>query len=166
MALTYSSFVAKRNYLLSFLYILTLSLILSSAYAEEPDPAIVVNQAGYLPDWPKRATLIKRPQTSVVTLRDAETDSLIMMIKPQAFGLSDLNSEDPETQVLDFSQIDRLGNYYLEDGELRSATFQIGKAVYKEPTRLLLRSYYLQRCGVELLDPETGLAHESCHLNV
>lgn len=165
MALTYSSFVAKRNYLLSFLYILTLSLILSSAYAEEPDPAIVVNQAGYLPDWPKRATLIKRPQTSVVTLRDAETDSLIMMIKPQAFGLSDLNSEDPETQVLDFSQIDRLGNYYLEDGELRSATFQIGKAVYKEPTRLLLRSYYLQRCGVELLDPETGLAHESCHLN-
>lgn len=158
-------FVLKRNILFKFLYLLALMSIVPVSIADSAEPAIVVNQAGYLPDWPKRALIIDRPNTSIVTLRDAESDALIMMIKPKQVGYADLDSIESESQVLDFSNIDREGLYYLEGGDLRSSNFSIGKKVYKEPTRLLLRSYYLQRCGVELLDHETGLSHEACHLN-
>ena len=154
-----------RYFLLSFLYLLMSLLSAPNALANNESPAIVVNQAGYLPDWPKRALLINKPEAKVVTLRDATTDALIMMIKPKQSGFTDLDAEASTTQLLDFSQIDRLGNYYLEEGDVRSVTFRIGETVYKEATRLLMRSYYLQRCGVELLDPETGLSHEACHLN-
>ena len=158
-------FVLKRNILLKFFSFLALSFIVPVSLANSSEPAIVFNQAGYLTEWPKRALLINKPQISIVTLRDAESDALIMMIKPKELGFSDLDSTEVEGQVLDFSNIDREGLYYLEGGDLRTPNFSIGKTVYKEATRLLLRSYYLQRCGVELLDPETGLSHEACHLN-
>jgi len=38
-------------------------------------------------------------------------------------------------------------------------------AVYARPLRLLLRSYFLQRCGAALDDAETGLRHGACHLD-
>ena len=165
MTPTYSVFHKRRLPLFSFICIFMLLLKTPIVFADPLEPSIVVNQAGYLPDWPKRATLVNRSQSAIVTLRDAETDALIMMIKPQEASFSDLDAEKLDLQTLDFSKIDRLGSYYLEDGKVRSPTFHIGKSVYKLATRLLLRSYYLQRCGVELLDPETGLSHEACHLN-
>jgi endoglucanase len=158
-------FVLKRYILLKLISVLVLLSIGQVSLADSDEPAIVFNQAGYQTEWPKRALLINKPQSSIVTLRDAETDALIMMIKPKETGFSDLDSTQVEGQLLDFSKIEREGLYYLEDGELRSPNFRIGEKVYKEATRLLLRSYYLQRCGVELLDPETGLSHEACHLN-
>jgi endoglucanase len=165
MLRAYLRFILKRGFFLNPLSFLILLFIAPVSLADSDEPAIVLNQAGYLTDWPKRALLINKPQTSIVTLRDADSDALIMMIKPKQSGFSDLDSIETDGQLLDFSKIEREGLYYLEDGKLRSPNFRIGKKVYKEATRLLLRSYYLQRCGVELLDPETGLSHEACHLN-
>ena len=165
MIRAYLRFVLKRNILLNFLSLLALLTIPPVSLADSGESAIVFNQAGYLTEWPKRALLINKPQTSIVTLRDADSDALIMMIKPKELGLSDLDSTEVEGQLLDFSKIEREGLYYFDDGKLRTPNFRIGKEVYKEATRLLLRSYYLQRCGVELLDHETGLSHEACHLN-
>ena len=83
-------FVLKRNILFKLLYLLALMSIVPLSIADSAEPAIVVNQAGYLPDWPKRALIIDRPNTSIVTLRDAESDALIMMIKPKQVGYADL----------------------------------------------------------------------------
>ena len=165
MVRTHTGFATKQRFHSIILFTLALFLSTSSGFAVPPEPTIVVNQAGYLPEWPKRAILISQSQAKSVALKDAETDALIMMIKPKQSAFSDLDAKEAETQLLDFSNIDRIGSYYLETGDVRSLTFSINKSVYKEPTRLLLRSYYLQRCGVELLDPETGLSHEACHLN-
>ena len=129
-------------------------------------PVIVVNQAGYLSDWPKRAALVYFPdQVESVSLVRAETDEVVNTFKPVPSPSYNLDIEEPDSQLVDFSEISKAGQYYLQAGDSRSSAFNIGTSVYKEPTRLLLRSYYLQRCGVELLDAETGLAHEACHLN-
>jgi len=100
-------FVLKRNILLKLFSFLALSFIVPVSLANASEPAIVFNQAGYLTEWPKRALLINKPQISIVTLRDAESDALIMMIKPKELGFSDLDSTEVEGQVLDFSNIDR-----------------------------------------------------------
>lgn len=144
------------------LLVLLALLSCSVSIADEIKSAIVVNQAGYHPDWPKRAMLINKTEDDSIALINAESGELVKMLNPQT---AVEGPQQSELQFLDFSDVKETGRFYLEGSELRSVTFSIAKDSYKEATRLLLRSYYLQRCGVELLDPETGLSHQACHLD-
>lgn len=149
-----------------FIRLMLISLLAFSsqtiAKVEAVKPAIVLNQVGYHPDWPKRAMIINGPSVEFVALIEKSTGDPIQMITP---GVAQSGGKGVQTQLLDFSQVTEPGEYYLEGGDLRSASFSIGETVFENTTRLLLRSYYLQRCGVELLDDETGLSHQACHLS-
>ena len=130
--------------------------------ADEIKPAIVINQAGYHSDWPKRAMVVNKTGDEPIALINADTGELVQM-----YSANDAVSgpDNSTIHTLDLSAITQTGRFYLEGNDLRSSVFNIGKNSYKEATRLLLRSYYLQRCGVALDDEETGLSHEICHLD-
>jgi endoglucanase len=126
-------------------------------------PKIVVNQVGYLPNSSKVAFLVNSDaEITKIDLVD-NTSKQIVKILPLSRSQSDPQSKD-RLQTIDFSQIDRRGNYFLRAGKIVSYPFRIAADVYQEPIIKLLRSYYLQRCGVEIADRVTGIHHAPCHL--
>ena len=125
---------------------------------------IVLNQIGYLPQAPKVALLINLSseednQAALINLADG---NVVQKIAPSP-PVIDPGSGDT-LQTVDFSTITQSGDYLWRYGSLQSAPFTIREGVFTNTSKLLLRSYYLQRCGVKLADPETGLYHPPCHL--
>ena len=142
---------------------------LLKAGINQKKPAIVVNQVGYLPQWQKKAFLRRSTAfsseqniKSATELIDQDTKEVLIEIAntPEAV---DLTTQDGVT-VIDFSSVTKPGTYYLQKGKLKSLPFAIGQDIYQEPLKTMIRSYYLQRCGVELDDPITGISHAPCHL--
>lgn len=125
---------------------------------------IILNQVGYLPDWPKVAFLVNSDgKTKQAELLDANDRHSVFKIK------AGLNKKDPQThdalQELNFTAFNKAGRYVIKAGNLESHPFAIGQDIYQEPLKLLFRSYYLQRCGIKIDDAATKLKHEACHLH-
>ncbi|MGB7441664.1 MAG: glycoside hydrolase family 9 protein [Coleofasciculaceae cyanobacterium] len=125
---------------------------------------IVINQAGYYYNKPKSAILINatKPVNTKVELIDAKTYRVVFATN-LGTPLRDEASQDI-VQIIDFTQFSGEGSYYLKVGDTQSYSFDIGKEVYKDAFIKLLRSYYLQRCGVFVDDAVTGVSHPPCHL--
>ena len=125
--------------------------------------AIVVNQVGYLPQWQKTAFLIDNQNpTAPLELLNSDTKELVATL-PLTPEIKDDQTGDRLTKI-DFSSITQPGEYYFKQDKLKSPYFKIGADIYQQPLITLLRTYYLQRCGVELDDPVTGISHVPCHL--
>jgi endoglucanase len=131
-------------------------------HAAEP-AKIVINQVGYLPNSPKVAFLVNsdttQRQIELVNTVNRQTVQVITPSQPRR----DRDSND-RLQTIDFSQIKQTGNYFLRAGSIESYPFAIAPNVYQAPIIKLLRSYYLQRCGVAIDDPVTGIRHAPCHI--
>lgn len=125
---------------------------------------IVLNQVGYLSNAPKAALLVNVSPTedNQARLLDVNDGSVVTTVSPSA-PVVDPKSGDT-LQTLEFSAVNQPGYYRWSYGTVLSTPFSIGATVLAETSRILQRSYYLQRCGVELSDPETGLYHPPCHL--
>jgi endoglucanase len=67
---------------------------------------------------------------------------------------------------LDFTAFRGEGTFYLRaEGLQPSYPFRIGAAPYGEVQSALLKSFYFQRCGVELLEAHAGeWKHDACHM--
>lgn len=144
-----------------FFAIIFLLLIQISQAVSASD--IVVNQVGYLPNWPKIALWVN----SETTKRKVELIDFVTHKRVHSFSAARKHKDsqsDNYIQELDFSSFHKKGRYFLQVGKVRSFPFLIGENIYQSPLRLLLRSYYLQRCGVGIFDPETGLQHAVCHI--
>ena len=131
-------------------------------------PAIVVNQVGYCPLWQKKAffrrniEFIAKNRSEEIQLIDENTGSLFTTL---SLGQEIIDSGTQDViSTIDFSSVTHPGTYYLKQGRLRSVPFKIGTDIYEQPLVTLLRSYYLQRCGVEINDSITGISHPPCHL--
>ena len=133
-------------------------------------PTIVVNQVGYLPEWQKKAFFrqttvlnakIKQQDAAKLIDRDTKKEIATLALNP---AITDPDTADA-IATIDFSDITRSGNYYLRAGKFESVPFAIGEDIYQEPLIKLLRSYYIQRCGVEIDDPISGISHPPCHLS-
>ena len=129
-----------------------------------PHPSmIVVNQIGYLPGQSKIALLLNSAATNAsVELVNHQTGAVISSKKPGR-ARTDGASGDV-IQAIDFSDVQQEGEYHWQTGSVKSAPFKITAQVYQSALATLLRSYYLQRCGVELHDPVTGIYHPPCHV--
>lgn len=123
---------------------------------------IAVNQAGYMTHAPKHAMLVYPHAATVVELVQANTG---MVLKTFTAAATQQTRDGVAIQWLDFTAVQLPGQYFLRQNAVQSATFSIGEDVYESSVWLLLRSYYLQRCGVALRDSITQLAHEACHTN-
>ena len=133
-------------------------------------PEIVVNQVGYFPQWHKTAFLRKNIKFIAKNNKLRDSLQLINYDTRELVARLPLGPEivDPDTQdvisAIDFTNLTQPGNYYLKQGRLKSVPFKIGTDIYEQPFVTLLRSYYLQRCGVEITDPLTRISHPPCHL--
>ena len=139
-------------------------LLLAGAYQAVSANEIVVNQVGYLPARSKVAFWVNSETTTKqVELINTSTNKSVHTFKA-ARKHKDAQTGD-YLQELDFSSFKKEGKYLLKAGNIKSFPFLIGNKVYQSPLRLLLRSYYLQRCGIAIFDAETGLNHASCHID-
>ena len=136
----------------------------ASEAAADAGPQILVDRIGYLPDTPKIALLIDREAAlgNLATVRAVPSGRIVMTVAIQP------ERRDPWSRHavadIDFSALDRPGAYRVHVGNLDSDVLTIGADVYDEALRTMMRSYYLQRCGEAIDDPESGLAHAACHL--
>ncbi len=122
-------------------------------------PQIVLNQIGYGLDWQKQAFLINGADPSVQVLD--QNGHAVLVLKPQPAVAA---TSGDNLQVLDFSALKTPGQYRLRAGQLQSVPFRIESNPYQAVLTQLLHSYYLQRCGIEIHDPVTGIRHAPCHL--
>lgn len=125
---------------------------------------LVINQVGYYPNGPKSALLINLSHASnnrveLVNARNKRTVFVANLGEPQ----EDEASKD-SVRAIDFTSFTREGRYYLKYGKIQSYPFVIGKDIYQDAFTKLLRSYYLQRCGVAVRDRISGVNHPPCHL--
>jgi endoglucanase len=137
---------------------------LEASSQENLKPKILVNQVGYLPKQEKIAFLAnsKGNTSQNVELVEVPTQKVVLAVHPNS-GIRDQLSQEI-LQAVAFSNFDREGEYFLRSGDLKSVPFHIDKQVYQKPLSILLRSYYLQRCGVAIADPVTGISHPPCHI--
>jgi endoglucanase len=166
----------KISRMVIFIIVIVLSCVIAIAFgfsaksnAQSPAQAapfkIVINQVGYYPNSPKSALVINtgNPQTGKVQLANFRTKRTVFeteLGEPQ----QDAASKD-YIQTIDFSKFKQEGQYYLKIGTINSYPFQIGKNIYRKSLSQLLRSYYLQRCGVAVRDVASGVNHPPCHLS-
>jgi endoglucanase len=126
---------------------------------------IVINQVGYYPAGPKSPFLINlsNPQAKKVQLVNFRNKRTVFEAD-LGEGYPDEASKDV-IQTIDFTRFKQEGRYYLKYGNIQSYPFRIGRDIYRDAFTKLLRSYYLQRCGVTVRDSASGVNHPPCHLS-
>jgi endoglucanase len=111
---------------------------------EPPNPAIKLDQVGYLPQIPKVALVTAGTRDTEFTLRRV-VDGTIAFSGKLAAAIDDPDSGD-KVGAADFSAFRTPGSYYIDvPGVGRSWEFLIAADVYARVFYLAMRSYYSQR---------------------
>ncbi len=126
------------------------ALIKARLEAPVNSETILVNQAGYLPEATKVALL--RADADIFELIDVTTGRNVYAAQPGEPQYWDLSGDT--VRPADFSAFSKPGTYRicLEGTDVCSALFRIGDDVYSEITRGAVRSYYLNRSGIEITE--------------
>ena len=120
---------------------------------------IFINQSGYYADGYKTAVCALSSKTFTIC---SENGSEIRSGELSA-PISDPLSGDT-VKTADFSDLRTCGRYYIKAGTKRSAIFEIKSGPYTELKKKLLKSFYFNRCGIDLLTDFAGpYARRKCH---
>lgn len=138
-----------------------------------PQDEILVNQTGYFSSGPMRVhvranagTGERLPSGRVrFDLVDCQTGTVVTRSSARLDRTSRPAVKFANLSWLAVSDVHAEKLYCLQSGSVTSLPFRISNAPFAKTQRALTRALYLQRCGVSLNDPETGLAHEACHLH-
>ena len=148
-----------------WVFVILAALAVPSAPAAESEPALIrLNTIGYLPEAEKQAS-IAAPCANFTVLR---LPDLSVAFSGKVTGPV-LNSDTGEqlcTAV--FSKVKTPGDYQLDvPGVGRSAAFHIGTDVYRGPYYIVMRGFYLWRCGTAVNATHQGktFSHAACHTN-
>lgn len=122
--------------------------------------SIFVNQAGYLPNSKKIATITSSAKSFCVI---DENGNKIFTGDTTYFG-KDKYSQD-SVYFADFSKVTECGRYRIElDNGDKSLSFEISDKVYDKTLYDLIRAFYFLRCGCELKEENAGeYTHPECH---
>lgn len=136
----------------------------STTIAPGDGELVKVNQVGYLTDQPKLAIIEgKFTGTETFALIDRSNKSIVYTGKISASALD--GSSGNHVSVADFSAFKTEGDYLLAvEGVGRSYPFAISDNPYSDTLITLIRSYTLQRSGIPIVDPVTGLKLDAGHL--
>lgn len=152
--------------------LIALGAVLSAtSAAPAADAQVRLNTVGFLPDYPKRAT-VAAPCESFRVLRDEDLDGAGDGAGTEVFAGRTgppVRNEDTGVSVVvvDFSDVRETGTYRLDvPGVGRSPPFRIGPDVYNAPFKTAVRAMYLWRCGTAVRGEHGGdtFAHAACHL--
>ena len=134
------------------------------AWAAAVAPAIRVNSLGFLPQQPKQASVAVVATNFTLT---RQSDGVAVFTA--ALSGPRTNTDTGEALfTADFSAFTNTGRFQLEvPGVGRSAVFQIGGEVYREPFVTVTRAMYLWRCGTAVSGTHQGkhYAQGICHTN-
>ena len=128
-------------------------------------PRVQVAQTGYAPGRGKTAVVLGRKERSPFRAINARTGKVALAgtsAEPVRVGLA-----DDWAAAIDFSTVRDPGEYYLEvEGVGRSWRFPIRDGIGDELLQKSMKSYYFQRCGMDLTAPYAGVyARKACHTN-
>ncbi|WP_198586893.1 glycoside hydrolase family 9 protein [Glycomyces xiaoerkulensis] len=136
------------------------------SYDPDTGPRVRVNQVGYLPDGPKRATVVTDAAEPVAwELADAG-GSVVAEGDTEVHG-ADANSGE-SVHTIDFSAVTAAGEGFTltADGET-SYPFDIGGDVYTDMATDAMSFYYTQRSGIAIDDEiAPGYGREAGHVDV
>lgn len=127
----------------------------SVARDEPPIPRVLVDQIGYLPRFPKIAT-VKSDAPAPLDWRLVDAHGAVAAAgKTQVFG-PDRASGD-RVHLIDFSAATRPGSgYTLRVGEDGSHPFAVGADIYRALKYDALAFFYQNRSGIEIAMPYAG----------
>lgn len=146
---------------------LTTSATPPPPYEPDTGPRVRVNQVGYLPHGPKRATLVTDETEALPwQLLDAAGETVAEGTTTPA-GHDE--SSDDDVHVVDFSDVDATGEGFtlVADGET-SRPFAIAADLYEQLRYDALNYFYLARSGTPIEADIVGeeYAREAGHVNV
>lgn len=154
-----------------FYLVFALSFVLAIAFgyyaknlADAKGVSIVINQVGYSLKSPKTALLLNSWNFFNNKVQVIEVASKINVFDAPVGDRKSDKFTNNSTQIIDFSSLNKEGSFYLKYGKVQSSPFTITKNIYQDALNKLLRSYYLQRCGVEVRDAVSGVSHSPCHI--
>jgi len=118
-------------------------------------PQVRVNQVGYLPGYPKLATLVTPESTPLEWHLLDHASKVVASGKTRPFG--DDRSSGEHVQQIDFSSVRATGSgFTLKVGGAHSFPFSIADDVYRRLKYDALAFFYLQRSGVDIKMPFAG----------
>ncbi len=126
------------------------------------DSDIRLNSLGFLPDSPKKATVVVKAGDFSLKTPDGKS-----VFSGTVSGPVHQNDVSQDAWTADFSGVTTAGRYYLEvPGVGRSIEFEIGKSVYTFAFTTSMRAFYLWRCGTAVEGVYDGVrfSHGACHL--
>ncbi|MBN1768261.1 MAG: glycoside hydrolase family 9 protein [Prolixibacteraceae bacterium] len=140
-----------------------LVVLLFAAQSLTAQNVFSLNTIGYLPQYPKVATVSVETQTfSLVDVQSGE-----IVYSSDALGPFAQANVEKTVWKLDFSAFKKEGTYRLEtnNGNV-SPVFSIENGVYKHAFETAFRAFYLWRCGMAVEAEYNGqtYSHEACHL--
>jgi endoglucanase len=119
------------------------------------DPAIRVNQLGYLPGASKLAVVTDSAASEFMVL-DAATGATVLRAALGPDRLWDASGE--QARIADFSALQAGGRYRLKvAGAPLSAPFSIDATVYRALDSAALKAYYFNRASTALLPQHAGV---------
>ncbi len=138
-----------------------------TAYKPDTGPVVRVNQFGYLPSGPKRATLVS-DSTEPVSFTLSQADgTMVFEGKSQPLGLDPASGL--KLHLLDFSEVSKTGDgFVLSAADAKSHPFSIKDDLYAGLLGDALQYYYPVRSGIEIKGDLAGEAYArpAGHLNV
>ena len=141
-----------------------LLLILNQPLQAAETSAIRLNSIGYPPAAAKQAS-IAAPCTNFTVIRLIDHSNVF-----SGNIAGPVLNPDTREQLFtaDFSAVTADGDYQLDvPGVGRSAPFRVAADVYRQPYYLVMRGFYLWRCGTAVKATYQGktFAHAACHTN-
>lgn len=126
---------------------------------------ILVNQAGYNRYLPSRALVeLQAPPTDQFVIGADLVDSATgRTIVDLASNHIPVEYEGKFYLEIKLGDVRRPGKYQIRSGPIVSPIFEIAADTYTIVAQDVMHAFYLQRCGTEVNDNDTGLSHKACH---
>lgn len=132
---------------------------------------INVNQVGYLPGANKQAVVRAEEGTEIAGSFDVVNVDTKETVYTGTLEEAKKNAASEEsTAIADFSEVTQAGTYQIvTDAYGDSFPFRIGDDVYADLSDSVMRMFYLQRCGMEIVDEgemqetKNSFGHTACH---
>ncbi|MDF2922595.1 MAG: glycoside hydrolase [Paenibacillaceae bacterium] len=124
--------------------------------------SVFVNQMGYPTKGPKMFTAAASGLFELV-----EPDSGVVLFSGEMSFLKQDEASGLAVATGDFTRYERPGSCFIrmKESGASSPVFPIGERPYASVEKALLKSFYYQRCGMELTAEYAGpWAHGACHL--
>jgi endoglucanase len=118
-------------------------------YVPETGSRVRVNQVGYLPDGPKRATVVTDAADGVPWKLKTSSGRVVATGTAKPWGIDEASGQ--RVQVIDFSRVTRSGTgYTLTADGTTSYPFDLSTRLYRPLRADTMQYFYLQRSGIPI----------------